>query len=48
MSSTKNIGDLKVDETLSKTNDMGVNKKVYEEQLKLIPVFNGKDTLKFR
>ena len=48
ISSTKNIGDLKIDETLSETNDMGVNKKVYEEQLKLIPVFNGKDTLKFR
>ena len=48
MSSTKNIGDLKVDETLNETNDMGVNRKVYEEQLKLIPVFNGKDTLKFQ
>ena len=48
MSSTKNIGDLKVDETLNETNDMGVNKKVYKEQLKLIPVFNGEDTLKFR
>ena len=48
ISSTKNIGDLKVDETLSETNDMGVNKKVYEEQLKLIPVFNGEDTSKFR
>ena len=47
ISSTKNIGDLKVDKTLSETNDMGVNKKVYEEQLKLIPVFNGEDTLKF-
>ena len=47
MNSTKNIGDLKVDETLSETNDMGINRKVYEEQLKLIPVFNGKDTLKF-
>ena len=47
MSSTKNIGDLKVDETLNETNDMGVNRKVYEEQLKLIPVFNGEDTLKF-
>ena len=27
---------------------MGVNKKVYEEQLKLIPVFNGEDTSKFQ
>ena len=27
---------------------MGVNRKVYEEQLKLIPVFNGEDTSKFR
>ena len=33
---------------LSETNDMGVNKKVYEEQLKLIPVFNGEDTSKFQ
>ena len=48
MNSTKNIGDLKVDETLNDTNDMGVNRKVYEEQFKLIPVFNGKDTSKFR
>ena len=48
MSSTKNIGDLKVDEMLNETNDMGVNKKVYEEQLKLIPVFNGEETWKFR
>ena len=44
----KNIGDLKVNETLNETNDMGVNRKVYKEQLKLIPVFNGKDTSKFR
>ena len=44
----KNIGNLKVDETLNETNDMGVNRKVYEEQLKLIPVFNGEDTSKFR
>ena len=44
----KNIGDLKVNETLNETNDMGVNRKVYEEQLKLIPVFNGEDTSKFR
>ena len=43
----KTIGNLRVDETLSETNDMGVNKKVYEEQLKLIPVFNGEDTSKF-
>ena len=48
MNSMKNIGDLKVDETLNETNDMGVNRKMYEEQLKLIPVFNGKDTSKFR
>ena len=48
MNSTKNIGDLKVDETSNETNDMGVNRKVYEEQLKLIPVFNGEDTSKFR
>ena len=48
MNSMKNIGDLKVDETLNETNDMGVNRKVYEEQLKLIPVFNGEDTSKFR
>ena len=48
ISSTKNIGDLKVDKTLSETNDMGVNKKLYKEQLKLIPAFNGEDTLKFR
>ena len=48
MSSSKTIGSLRVDETLSETNDMGVNKKVYEEQLKLIPVFNGEDTSKFR
>ena len=46
MNSMKNIRDLKVDETLNDTNDMGVNRKVYEEQLKLIPVFNGKDTSK--
>ena len=32
---------------LNETNDMGVNRKVYEEQLKLIPVFNGEDTSKF-
>ena len=44
MNSMKNIGDLKVDETLNETSDMGVNRKVYEEQLKLIPVFNGEDT----
>ena len=33
MNSTKNIGDLKVDETLNEIepNDMGVNRKVYEE-----------------
>ena len=48
MSVSKTIGNLRVDETLSETNDMGVNKKVYEEQLKLIPVFNGEDTSKFR
>ena len=48
MNPTKNIGDLKVDETLNETNDMGVNRKVYKEQLKLILVFNGKDTSKFR
>ena len=48
MKSMKNTGDLKVDETLNDTNDMGVNRKVYEEQLKLIPVFNGEDTSKFR
>ena len=48
MNSTKNIGDLKVDETLNETNDMGVNRKVYDEQLKLIPIFNGADTSKFR
>ena len=47
MSLSKTIGSLRVDETLSETNDMGVNKKVYEEQLKLIPVFNGEDTSKF-
>ena len=47
MSSTKNIGGLKVDETLNEANDMAVNRKVYKEQLKLIPVFNGEDTLKF-
>ena len=47
MSASKTIGSLRVDETLSETNDMGVNKKVYEEQLKLIPVFNGEDTSKF-
>ena len=47
MSASKTIGNLRVDETLSETNDMGVNKKVYEEQLKLIPVFNGEDTSKF-
>ena len=33
---------------LSEINDMGVNKKVYEEQLKLIRVFNGEDTSKFQ
>ena len=48
MSASKTIGNLRVDETLNETNDMGVNKKVYEEQLKLIPVFNGEDTSKFR
>ena len=48
MGVNKTIGNLRVDETLSETNDMGVNKKVYEEQLKLIPVFNGEDTSKFR
>ena len=48
MSLSKTIGSLRVDETLSETNDMGVNKKVYEEQLKLIPVFNGEDTSKFQ
>ena len=48
MNSMKNVGDLKVDDTLNDTNDMGVNRKVYEEQLKLIPVFNGEDTSKFR
>ena len=48
MNPMKNIGDLKVDETLNETNDMGVNRKVYKEQLKLIPVLNGKDTSKFR
>ena len=48
MNPMKNIGDLKVDKTLNETNDMGVNRKVYEEQLKLIPVFNGEDTSKFR
>ena len=48
MSSTKNIGELKVDETLNETNDMGINRKVYGEQLKLILVFNGEDTLKFQ
>ena len=47
MGVNKTIGNLRVDETLSETNDMGVNKKVYEEQLKLIPVFNGEDTSKF-
>ena len=48
MGANKTIGNLRVDETLSETNDMGVNKKVYEEQLKLIPVFNGEDTSKFQ
>ena len=48
MGANKTIGNLRVDETLSESNDMGVNKKVYEEQLKLIPVFNGEDTSKFR
>ena len=48
MGANKTIGNLRVDETLSETNDMGVNKKVYKEQLKLIPVFNGEDTSKFR
>ena len=48
MGVNKTIGNLRVDETLSETNDMGVNKKVYEEQLKLIPVFNGEDTSKFQ
>ena len=48
MNPTKNIGDLKINETLNETNDMGVNRKVYEEQLKLIAVFNGEDTSKFR
>ena len=48
MSSTKNIGDLKVHETRNETNDMAVNRKVYEEQLRLIPVFIGKDTSKFQ
>ena len=48
MSVSKTIGNLRVDETLSETNDMGVNKKVYEEQLKLIPVFNWEDTSKFQ
>ena len=48
MNPMKNIGDLKVNNTLNETNDMGVNRKVYEEQLKLIPVFNGEDTSKFR
>ena len=48
MGANKTIGNLRVDETLSETNDMGVNKKVYEEQLKLSPVFNGEDTSKFR
>ena len=47
MGANKTIGNLRVDETLSETNDMGVNKKVYKEQLKLIPVFNGEDTSKF-
>ena len=31
MNSTKNIGDLKVDETLNETSDMGINRKVYKE-----------------
>ena len=44
----KSIGELKVHETLSETSDMGANKKVYEDQLKLIPIFNGEDTSKFR
>ena len=48
MNPMKNIGDLKVNKTLNETNDMGVNRKVYKEQLKLIPVFNGEDTSKFR
>ena len=39
MGVNKTIGNLRVDETLSETTDMGVNKKVYEEQLKLIPSF---------
>ena len=47
MGAYKTIGNLRIDETLSESNDMGVNKKVYEEQLKLIPVFNGEDTSKF-
>ena len=47
MSLSNTIGSLRVDETLSETNDMGVNKKVYEEQLKLIQVFNREDTSKF-
>ena len=45
---SRDIGSLKVDETLNESSDMGVNRKVYEEQLKLIPVFNGEDTSKFR
>ena len=48
MGANKTIGNLRVDETLSESDDMGINKKVYEEQLKLIPVFNGEDTSKFR
>ena len=44
----KSIGELKVHETLSETSDMGANKKVYEDQLKSIPIFNGEDTSKFR
>ena len=48
MNPMKNIGDLKVNETLNESNDMGDNRKVYEEQLKLISVFNGEDTSKIR
>ena len=48
MGMNRTIRNLRVDETLSETNDMGVNKKVYKEQLKLTPVFNGEDTSKFR
>ena len=47
MNPTKNTGDLRLDETLNETNDIGVNRKLHEEQLKQIPVFNGEDTLKF-